>query len=194
VVRAAPKNVKPDLAYTDGVITIRRADPDLDLDGFVSGTDDEQIDWLWDDGDREQWEALSPQQRRDHQYEYLVQIRDAFGPGPKWCFIGVTAAGYALYVDCALNSPDLPIGDANISYTCHPDYRGRGFTSRAVRLTLQFLADHRITSRAHILVHPSNERSLRVARAVGGREVERFMDSHGRQMIRHIVDLPTQSR
>jgi len=178
-----------DVSYSDGVVTIRRADPDVDLDGFLSGTDDAQIDWLWDPGHREEWEALSTGAQREHQRTYLTSIRDSFGPGPKWCFVGVTVVGYALYVDCDLNDPDVPAGDANISYTCHPRFRGLGYTSRAVRLTLRFLTDNELTARAQIVVHPDNEASLRVARAVGAVEVERFTDRHGRPMIRHIVDL-----
>lgn len=189
VVAPQSKNIPVDVAYTDGVVTIRRADPDTDLEGFLTGTDDEQIEWLWDPGDKAAWEAFSPEDQREHQRRYLEAIRDAFGPGPKWCFVGVTGDDYVLYVDCDLNNSNVPAGQANISYTCHPDFRGRGYTSRAVRLVLRFLSENRLTTRAHLIVHPDNAASLRVARAVGAVEIGRFVDSDGREMIRHVVDL-----
>jgi len=182
-----------DLSYSDNVLTIRRADPDVDLEGFLSGTDDAQIDWLWDPGQREAWEALSTDAQREHQRGHLASIRESFGPGPKWCFVAVTAAGYAVYVDCDLNNSNVPEGEANISYTCHPRFRGLGYASRAVRLASRFLSENELTSRAHIIVHPDNVTSLRVAHAVGAVEVERFVDSHGRPMIRHILEVPPKA-
>lgn len=72
---------------------------------------------------------------------------------------------------------------------CHPGYRGRGLTSRAVRLACSFLREHTDVTEAHLVIHQDNEPSLRVARAVGATEVERYVDEHGRPMVRHILTL-----
>ena len=83
----------------------------------------------------------------------------------------------------------VPRGDANVSYTGHPAYRGQGNVSRAVRLVARFLRDHSAAGSAHIVVDARNEPSLRVARAVGAAETERWADEHGRTMIRHVLPL-----
>ena len=60
----------PPVTYTDGVVTIRplRAD---DIDRHMEAIDDEQIDWLWEPGDRAKWKAMTPAQRREHNVAYL---------------------------------------------------------------------------------------------------------------------------
>jgi hypothetical protein len=111
--------------YTDGVVTIRRLEAE-DLDLHVEATDDEQIDWLWLPGQREQWEAMSSDEQRAHTLSVLCANRDAFGAGPKWCFaVDAPNSRYVAYVDCDLANDHVPHGEANISYSCHPAYRGR---------------------------------------------------------------------
>ena len=83
-----------------------------------------------------------------------------------------------------------PAGEANLSYSCHPDYRGKGYVSRAIRLIQRFLTDHTAARRAHLVIDESNRASLRVARLVGAAECERFVNEDGRVMIRHVLDLP----
>ncbi len=51
------------MRYTDGVVTIRRQRAD-DIDRHLEAIDDEQIDWLWEPGDRQKWEAQTPDQQR----------------------------------------------------------------------------------------------------------------------------------
>jgi RimJ/RimL family protein N-acetyltransferase len=179
----------PPLTYTDGVITIRRQRTD-DLDRHLEGIDDEQIDWLWEPGDRPKWEALTPGQQRAGNLAHLQAVHDAFGSGPKWTFSAdSTDAQYVAYVDCDLANNHVPAGQANIAYTGHPDHRGHGNVSRAVRLIMAFLRDHTGAESAHIIVDAANAASLRVARAVGARETERWVDEHGRTMIRHVLTL-----
>jgi hypothetical protein len=52
-------------SYTDGRLTIRRLQVS-DLDADLEAKDDEQIDWLWDPGHREAWEAMTPDEQREH--------------------------------------------------------------------------------------------------------------------------------
>jgi RimJ/RimL family protein N-acetyltransferase len=54
---------------------------------------------------------------------------------------------------------------------------------------LRFLKERTSAPEAHILVDAGNEPSLRVARAVGAREAERWTNDHGREMIRHVIEL-----
>lgn len=179
----------PPLTYTDGVVTIRRLTTD-DLDADLEAKDDEQIDWLWLPGQRETWTAMSPEEQRTHALRGLRAVHESFGAGPKWCFaVDAPDAPYVAYVDADLANGHVPAGDANISYSAHPSYRGRGYTSRGVRLVTRFLLDHTGARAAHVIVDRENAASLRVARSVGAAETERWENEHGRTMIRHVLAL-----
>jgi RimJ/RimL family protein N-acetyltransferase len=132
----------PPLSYDDGVVTIRRQDP-ADLDDDLAAKDEEQIRWLWLPGERERWDAMTPAGQRGHAERGLRANHDAFGSGPKWTFAVDTATTRCVaYIDCDLASPNAPAGEANIAYSCHPDHRGQGHVSRALRLILRFVAEH----------------------------------------------------
>jgi RimJ/RimL family protein N-acetyltransferase len=179
----------PPVRYTDGVVTIRRQRAD-DMDRHLEAIDDEQIDWLWEPGDRQKWEAQTRDQQRARNLAHLRAAHESFGTGPKWTFSADHAAApYVAYLDCDLANDHVPAGDANVSYAAHPAYRGRGNVSRAVRLITQFLRDHTGAESAHILVDARNAPSLRVAGAVRAMETERWRDEHGRTMIRHVLPL-----
>jgi RimJ/RimL family protein N-acetyltransferase len=184
----------PPLTYSDGVVTIRRQDP-ADLDFHIESIDDEQIRWLWLPGERERWEARTPTEQRDHVERWLRANRDAFGAGPKWTFGVDTATDRAVaYVDCDLANDNAPAGEANIAYSCHPEHRGKGHVSRAVRLVLRFLVDHTSTRRAHFIVERGNEPSLRVTRSVCPAPPEPCVDARGHAALRFIVDLDPEDR
>jgi len=179
----------PPVRYSDGVVTMRplRAD---DIDRQMEAVDDAQIDWLWEPGDRQKWEAMTPDQQRKHNLGYLRACQDSFGAGPKWVFAAdLVNASYVAYVDCDLANVHVPTGEANISYASHPAHRGDGNVSRAVRLLARFLRDHTGAGSAHIIVDPENTASLRVAKAVGAKESERWIDEYGRTMVRHVLPL-----
>jgi RimJ/RimL family protein N-acetyltransferase len=179
----------PPLTYADGVVTIRRQRVG-DIDQHLAAIDDQQIDWLWEPGDREKWAALTPAQQLARNLEHLRACHDSFGAGPKWTFsVDSLDATYVAYVDCDLANNHVPPGEANIAYTAHPAHRGRGYVSRAVRLIMQFLGDHTGAQTAHIIVDARNTTSLRVARAVAATESERWQDEHGRTLIRHVARL-----
>ena len=179
----------PALTYTDGVVTIRRQRVE-DIDQHLAAIDDDQIDWLWEPGDRQKWAALTPAQQRARNLQHLRTCHDSFGAGPKWTFsVDSPKAAYVVYVDCDLANNHVPPGEANISYTAHPAYRGRGYVSRAVRLVMQFLREHTGARTAHIIVDARNTASLRVPPAVRAIESERWQDEHGRTMIRHVADI-----
>jgi len=179
----------PPLAYADGVVTVRR--PRIsDLDADFDAKDDEQILWLWLPGQREAWEAMSADEQRTHAARGLVERISAFGPGPKWTFsVDSPGTDYVAYIDCDLANEHVQTGEANISYSSHPDHRGRGYVSRAVRLVMRFLTDHTGCREAHILVDSENVASLRVPAAVGMGETARWTNDAGRTMIRHVKTL-----
>jgi RimJ/RimL family protein N-acetyltransferase len=185
----------PPLTYTDGTVALRRQSVD-DVDADLEAKDDEQINWLWLPGQREQWEALSAGERRARAAAGLQANRDAFGRGPKWIFAvdavdaaGAVEAPYVVYVDADLANDDVPRGEANISYSSHPAHRGRGHVTRAVRLLVRFLADHTGARQAHVIVDARNGASLRVAIGLGARPAERWVDAEGHTMIRHVVPI-----
>ncbi|HET9894080.1 MAG TPA: GNAT family protein [Streptosporangiaceae bacterium] len=179
----------PPVTYSDGTVTIRRQRTG-DIDRHLEAIDDAQIDWLWEPGHRQQWEALTADQRREHQLAHLRASEDSFGSGPKWCFSADRAdASYIAYVDCDLANEHVPPGEANISYAGHPACRGQGNVSRSIRLLTRFLRDHTGARSAHLIVDADNAASLRVARAVAGAPAERWRDARGRTMVRHVLAL-----
>ena len=186
------KRSVPPLSYTDGVVTIRRPSVD-DVDDHLASIDDVQIDWLWLPGNRESWEAMSAREQHEHTVRVLRRWHDGFDTGPKWSFaVDAADAPYVAYCDADLANPGVTHGEANISYSSHAAHRGQGHVSRAVRLVLQFLRDHTGAREAHITVDPRNVASLRVAASVGAIERDRFIDEHGKEMIRHVLSIRGQ--
>jgi RimJ/RimL family protein N-acetyltransferase len=186
------KRAIPPLTYSDGVVTIRRQRID-DIDADLEAKDDTQIDWLWLPGQRDAWERMTHDEQRAHALRGLAHNRATFGHGPKWTFAVDTAATqndaaatYVAYVDCDLANPYVPRGAANISYSAHPAYRGRGYVARAVRLLLGFLRDHTGAREAHLIIDTQNTASLRVARAVGAEPREQWRDAEGHQRVRYV--------
>ena len=70
----------PPVSYSDGVVTIRPQRVD-DIDRHMEAIDDDQIDWLWEPGDRRKWEAMTPMERREHNLRHLRACQDNFGAG-----------------------------------------------------------------------------------------------------------------
>jgi len=179
----------PPISYTDGVVTIRSMTVD-DIDADLEAKDDQQISWLWLPGHRERWEEMTSDQQRAHALRGLHEAQESFGTGPKWRFAADHPdARYVAYVDCDLDNDHLPAGEANISYSAHPDHRGHGHVSRAVRLVMGFLADHTAAREAHIIVDPRNVASVRVTRSVGARESGEILGELGQRMIRHVLPI-----
>jgi RimJ/RimL family protein N-acetyltransferase len=180
----------PPLRYSDGVVTIRRQSP-ADLEADLAAKDAEQMKWTWTATDQRSWQAMTPSQQRAHARRGLQESQDTFGTGPKWSFaIDTCSTPCVGQVDCDLASPNTPPGEANISYTSHPTHRGQGHVTRAVRLLLQFLAEHTATSRAHLLIDLANTPSLRVASSLGATEAGTFTNEHGRPTSRYFVAVP----
>jgi RimJ/RimL family protein N-acetyltransferase len=183
------KRTVPPLTYSEGAVTIRRRHRD-DLEMDLSGRDEEHIRWLWQRSEADQWEAMTPTERRSHALEWLAGVSDSFGNGPRWTFaVDIAEAASVAGVEVNLVSDHAPPGEANISYWVHPQFRRRGLAPVAVGLALQFLRDHTGTRRAHIMVDPDNTPSLAVAASLGAAVGEMKVDRHGRPLLRHTLEL-----
>ncbi|MGK2950297.1 MAG: GNAT family N-acetyltransferase [Acidimicrobiales bacterium] len=180
----------PPTTYGDERVSIRRRAPGLDLEADLAAKDREQVRWLWLPGQAEQWASMSEADRRAHAQAGLQATATAFGGGPKWTF-SVDAGEFrsAGHVDCDLANDKVPAGEANVSYSTHPEHRGQGVASSAVRLAVRFLRDQTGARTAHLLIDQANVPSLRVARAVGATERQRFVDERGTTILRHVLDL-----
>ncbi len=182
------KRPVPPISYSDESITIRRQRVE-DLEVHLEATDDEQIRWLWLPGERERWEAMTPVAQRTDVARGLEANHDAFGTGPKWTFaVDAADTEYVACVDCDLANEHVPRGEANVAYSTHPAHRRRGYATRAVHLVSRFVRDHTGAREVHILVDAENGASLRVVRAVGARERQRWLNDLGRTTIRHVLD------
>jgi RimJ/RimL family protein N-acetyltransferase len=177
----------PPLTLTDGTITIRRMSAD-DLDIDLTAKDAEQIRWMWKPGQADTWARMSAEARRDHSRGWLQSNHDEFGHGPRWAFaVDLADQPYAAYVDCDLANEHVPAGEANVAFSCHPDFRRRGITTRSTRLLLEFLRLHTGAREAHVIADERNAASLGVARALGATELERWTTVRGEPMVRHVV-------
>ena len=178
-----------ELVVVDAGFALRPLGPG-DLDAHLEAVDEEQIRWLWEPGEGDTWRGMTSHDQREHLRNYLTVTREGFGPGPKWVFaLDAPGASYVVYIDCDLANPHVPRGEANISYACHPLHRRQGYTARAVGLVCEFLRRETSATTAYIVVEAGNLASRGVARSVGARELDSFVDDYGRSMIRHVLPL-----
>ena len=68
------------------------------------------------------------------------------------------------WVDYDVERDWLKPGEVNVGYYLFPAARGKGYASRAVELLLLHLGDETEHNVPTLLIHPENERSLRLAR------------------------------
>jgi RimJ/RimL family protein N-acetyltransferase len=177
------------VSYFDGVATNRRQETS-DLARDLEAKDDEQMYWLWEPGQRERWLTLNAMEQRAHVLETLKHNHATFDTGPKWCFsVDASDESYVAYVDCDLANDRVALGEANISYAAHPNFRGRGYVTRAVLLVVRFLKENTSAREAHIIVDRRNVASLRVAQAVGAIKAGESTRDDGRTMLDHVIEL-----
>lgn len=179
----------PPLDRSDGDLTIRRRDV-TDLGDDLAAKDAEQQRWLWRQDERARWAVMTVDARREHSLGDLGRCHDNFGLGPKWTFsVDVVGARNVGYVDFDLANEHVAHGDANISYSVHPEHRGRGYAVRAVGLVAKFAAEHTGARRAHLNIDARNVPSLRVALATGARHLGCRRSDDDSTMERFVIDL-----
>ena len=124
-------------ARTDGVVTLGPPRPG-DARVLVEGRDDEFFKWLGPGAEI---------------------------PSPVACvWVGDELVGW---VDYDVERDWLKPGEVNVGYYLFPDARRKGYASRAVELLLLHLGEETEHDVATLLIHPENERSLRLARRLG---------------------------
>lgn len=171
--------------FTDGDLEIRPQELN-DTDAHLSGEDDQQRIWLWNDEGREEAALSSPSERRETTRAWIVTNRAAFDiGGPKFCF-SVTLAGTLVgYIDANTRLDDDP-GVANIAYVIYPAFRRKGYATRAVALILAFLREHTTIETARLVIDEGNVASFGVANASGFLPVEANAALPGRRFLRAV--------
>lgn len=79
----------------------------------------------------------------------------------------------------------LTVGQVNVTYAVYPQWRGRGYATRAVALAMQLEADRRDTLTFVIRVAPDNPDSIAVARRAGFLPAGRTDDENGHLLWFH---------
>lgn len=78
----------------------------------------------------------------------------------------------------------IQAGEANIAYSVQPDFRGKGYTPRAVNLVLSFL-QARGVEKAFIRANPENTSSIRVAEKCGFAPTNRVLLTRDKE---HLIE------
>lgn len=142
------------LPATDGVVTLREVRAG-DAELLIAGRDDEFHRWMGDGS-----------------------------PDPRPTAVIELAGDVVGWIDHDHDDrPWLTDGQCNVGYHVHAPYRRRGTATRAVRLLLRLLAQGERFTEATFLIDAENEASLRVARAVGALERERFPNADERPQV-----------
>ncbi len=149
----------PELPVTDGAVTVR-ARQEGDREALIAGRDAEFRRFMG---------TGSPDPRPTAVIEVAGQV-----------------VGWVDHEGHEAHEWLLP-GQCNIGYHVFEPHRGRGIATRAVRLLLGVLRAHDDIREAAFLVDAENEPSLRVARAVGATERERFANAAGRPQVLLVV-------
>lgn len=104
----------------------------------------------------------------------------AADPQPVWC---VTVSGAVVgWVDHEERDDFLEPGEVNVGWALHPDHRGRGYVTRAVRLMVSAMP----AERAVAVIEPDNAWSRRVAHRAGFTDlgVQRILDKRNHRFER----------
>ena len=145
----------PDGALSDGVLALRPARPD-DATGFLECDDDESVRWAFDTERRTAADALSQVSRAG--LDWLV------GQRAHCTMLDVATGRYAGEIQVRFEGPP---GVGGFGYTVHPAFRGRAYTTRALRLLVPWCFDVAGFVRLQIGAKVGNVASQRAALAAG---------------------------
>jgi ribosomal-protein-alanine N-acetyltransferase len=109
----------------------------------------------------------SPHPDLQHTKDYLTYIGQRYRTGDFYDWAIEDAESHRMIGTCGFTRFDFASDAAEIGYVLHPDYRGRGLATEAVRAVMAFgfdeLSLHRISARYMV----ENERSRRLMERVG---------------------------
>jgi RimJ/RimL family protein N-acetyltransferase len=74
-------------------------------------------------------------------------------------------------------------GPIELGYVVHARHWGGGYGTEAVRAALGALGDDPRVRLVIATIRPCNSRSLRVARAVGLRQIDSYVDDRGQMLV-----------
>ena len=137
---------------TDGVVALRPFTIE-DADVHFDGEDDEMVRWL--SGGR------STRERTRRWMQGLAETASFSTPRTALAISDASTGVAAGFIEANLDLPGVAPGVANISYGIYPNYRGRMWAARAVKL-MTGLLDGRACI-AMIQIEPQNVRSVAVA-------------------------------
>jgi RimJ/RimL family protein N-acetyltransferase len=162
--------VVDELCLGDGVVSL---DPlrSSDAEEHLRGEDEELQRWL--SGGKSTLEGVST---------YLRQVdREWQARGPIFHFAVRVEPHRALAgtIDVQFDQPYARSNQVNLAYGIYPEWRRRGFATRAVNLSLQFLREHTDAREALIRSDPGNRASALVAEGTGFTTVPLVSDHGG---------------
>jgi RimJ/RimL family protein N-acetyltransferase len=163
----------PDLALTDGVVALRRWEPD-DL-GFV-------IDACQDAEVSRYSPAIPFPYTEADALGWFVSQEPTRLSGRGIDFAVADAAPGRLFGAIGLNKVNEMLMSAEIGYWLAREARGHGYISRAVRVLARWAFDELGLARLELTTDPENVASQRVAERCGFRQ-EGYLRSH--MLIRH---------
>lgn len=147
-----------EVEISDGVIVLRPLRVE-DAADHLAGEDAELVRWL--NGGPGTTESV-----RKH-VEHIQQMWEK--GGPIFTFAIRLRAEDTLVgtIDVQLNQDAYGSDQANVAYGLYPDWRGRGFATRAVSLAVEFMRPDATVHTALIRVEPANASSAAVAVRAG---------------------------
>ncbi|MET0692345.1 MAG: GNAT family N-acetyltransferase [Propionibacteriaceae bacterium] len=158
------------LRLSDGVISL---DPlrASDAEEHLRGEDEELQRWL--SGGKSTIEGVRA---------YLGKVdRQWQARGPVFHFAVRVEPHLALAgtIDLQFDQPYARCHQVNLAYGIYPQWRRRGFATRAVNLSIQFLRDHTDAQEALIRTERANRASAMVAERAGFTAVPQLSDHQG---------------
>lgn len=147
-----------DTTLNDGVVALRPLQ-EKDATDHLAGEDAELVRWL--SGGPGTGETVR---------SYLARARQMWlHGGPVYAFAIRSAADDALAgtLEVQLDQAAYGPNRANLAYGLYPAWRGMGFATRALNLTLEFLRAQSAVNLALIRVEPANVASSAVALRAG---------------------------
>lgn len=168
---------------SDGVIRLRQFTLE-DAEAQLAADDDENIKWL-NSGKKSTLESVR---------NWILKNQNFWeNDGPVFAFAVELISENKIIgaVEANTNHKNFPRfkeGDVNISYMTYPDYRRKGYASKAVLLILNFLKEKNF-KRAIINVHKDNKGSLKIPVKCEFIEIGSFIGKNGEEMIEFIKAL-----